>query len=77
MEKCISEKQAIIPCITLILKSQSSDFIMQQRTDSDSDCLIYHNIKILHITKCIQFREHFLFLISIIGDTSLNILIIS
>ena len=31
---------------------------MQQRTDSDSDCLIYHhNIKIPRITTCIQFRE--------------------
>ena len=40
------------------------------RTDTDSDCLIYHdNIKILHTTTCMQFLEHFLFLISIRGDT--------
>ena len=43
---------------------------MYQRTDTDSDCFIYHdNIKLLHITTCIQFLEHFLLLISIKGDS--------
>ena len=50
----------------------SVNFITQQRrTDTDSDCVIYHdNIKILHITTCIQFLKYFLFLISIGGDTA-------